>query len=90
MIEDSLFADDSTVIGWTEELKEGKEVIKKSMVNFEERCHDGKEEFVTFRTKEADKTRILGTLLGKKKRRQGCKDQERVHRMVTAGFGNSN
>ena len=66
MIEDLLFADDSTIIGWTEELREGKEVIKKSILNFEEKCHDGKEEFVTFGTKEADKTRILGTLLGKK------------------------
>ena len=47
-------------------IEDRKKVIKKSMLNFEEKCHDGKEEFVTLGTKKADKTRILGTLLGKK------------------------
>ncbi|XP_075264195.1 uncharacterized protein LOC142356111 [Convolutriloba macropyga] len=65
-ITDSLFADDSTLIGWTDELMTGKEEVKAAMSEFEERCHDGKEEFVVFGTETADKTRMLGTRIGKK------------------------
>ena len=65
-ITDTLFADDSTLIGWTDELKTGKEVVKESMLDFEEKCHDGKEESIAFGTEGAQSTRMLGTLLGRK------------------------
>ena len=69
-ITDSLFADDSTLIGWSEELKEGKETIKKEMMKLEEKCHDGKEEIIWFASETAENTRMLGTLIGKKKDRE--------------------
>ena len=69
-ITDSLFADDSTLIGWSEELKEGKETIKKEMMKFEEKRHDGKEETIWFASETAENTRMLGTLIGKKKDRE--------------------
>ena len=65
-ITDSLFADDSTLIGWSDELETGKEVVKNAMYDYEERCHDGKEEKIDFGTIEAEKTRMLGTRIGKK------------------------
>ena len=68
-ITESLFADDSTLIGRMGELQTGKEIFKKSMTDFEERCHDGKEEFICFGTKGADKTRMLGTHIGRKEDR---------------------
>ena len=69
ILEDSLFADDTSLLGWTEELVIGKEVIKKKMMEFEEKCHDGKEESITFATTSAQKTRMLGTLIGKREDR---------------------
>ena len=73
-ITDSLFEDDSTLIGWSEELKEGKEIIKKEMMKemmkFEEKCHDGKEEAIWFASETAENTRMLVTLIGKKKDRE--------------------
>ena len=65
-VEDSLFADDSSLIGWHNELLEGKEIVKKTMLEFEEKCHDGKEEMFTFGSTAAHKSRMLGTLLGNK------------------------
>ena len=65
-ITESLFADDSTLIGWLEELMEGKEVVKRNMLNFEEKCHDGKEEVLPFATSEANPIKMLGTKVGKK------------------------
>ena len=64
-ISESLFADDSTLIGWTDELVQGKEAVKKAMYEFEERCHDGKEESAAFGTHEMRKIKMLGTLIGK-------------------------
>ena len=34
-LEESLFADDSTLLGWTEELAVGKETVKAEMMKFE-------------------------------------------------------
>ena len=67
MITDSLFADDSTLIGWKSELKRGKEVSKAQMLMFEEKCHDGKEEMLTFANKGSEDIRMLGTRVGKKR-----------------------
>ena len=35
------------------------------MIDFEEKCHDGKEQSITFATKTAQNTRMLGTRIGK-------------------------
>ena len=69
ILEDSFFADDTSLLGWIEELVTGKEVIKKKMMEFEEKCHDGKEESITFATTSAQKTRMLGILIGKREDR---------------------
>ena len=62
---DSLFADDSTLIGWNSELREGKTAFKEALAQFEEKCHDGKEENISFASEAANKTRMLGTRIGK-------------------------
>ena len=61
LITESLFADDSTLIGWLDELRTGKEAVKKSMLDFEEKCHDGKEEVLAFGIADGDSIRMLGT-----------------------------
>ena len=58
-IEDAPFADDSTLLGRKNELMEGKEVVKKSMLSMEEKCHDEKEEHPMFATNEGDSSRVL-------------------------------
>ena len=45
---------------WTQELNTGEEVVKKTLREFE-KCHDGKEDNVSFGTGEAANTRMLGT-----------------------------
>ena len=67
MVTDSLFADDSTLLGWNNELVTGKEVVKAAMAEYEEKCHDGKEERVDFGSHECEKTRMLGTRIGRKR-----------------------
>ena len=64
LITESLFADDSTLIGWLDELRTGKEAVKKSMLDFEEKCHDGKEEVLAFGAADGDSIRMLGTREG--------------------------
>ena len=54
------------LIDWTSELKLGKEVVKQAMKDYEEKCHDGKEESISFGTEAANKTRMLGTRIGRK------------------------
>ena len=68
-LEESLFADDSTLLGWTEELAVGKETVKAEMMKFEEKCHNGKEEYIAFGSETANCTRMLGTLIGRKQDR---------------------
>ena len=65
-ITERFFADDSKLIGWTNELKLGKEVVKQAMKDYEENCHNGKEEPISFGTEAANKTRMLGTRIGRK------------------------
>ena len=43
-----LFADDTTLIGTKCELEEGKTAVKNALLEFEEKCHDGKEETIRF------------------------------------------
>ena len=52
-ITESLFTDDTTLLGNREEMLIGKEIVKEVMGNFEEKCHDGKEEHLAFGTAEA-------------------------------------
>ena len=40
-ITESLFADDTTLIGYKGELEQGCRIIKRTMQKFEEKCHDG-------------------------------------------------
>ena len=49
-----------------EELSRGKETIKKTMLKYEEVRHDGKKESIMFGSEAADRTRMLGTLIGRK------------------------
>ena len=65
-ITESIFADDSTLIGRTSELKPGKEVVKQAMKEYEEKCQDGKEESISYGTEAANKARMLGTRIGRK------------------------
>ena len=48
------------------EKKEGKEIVKAEMLNFEEKCPDGKEETLIFEEPEPKNIRLLGTRIGNK------------------------
>ena len=74
-IDNALFADDSTLLGLLEELASEKEVIKAETLKF----HDGKEEVIAFGCETSAKTRMLGTMLGKKEDRAA-----RIKRVYTA------
>ena len=66
IVDQPLFADDTTLIDWLKELQEGKQIIKEEMKQFEETCHDGKDEIIGFDGVVADHIRMLGTMIGKK------------------------
>ena len=57
---ESLFADDTTVIG------KATQVMKESLALFEERTNDAKEERARLGTMEANNIRMLGVYLGRK------------------------
>ena len=63
---ESLFADDTTVIGKAREIDEASQVMKESLALFEERTNDAKEERARLRTMEANNIRRLGVYLGRK------------------------
>ena len=60
----SLFADDTTIIGMSEEIEEGKQIIEKVMGEFEERTKESKEEKMEFGAKDSEEIRMLGTYMG--------------------------
>ena len=66
IITEALFADDTTLYGERREMKEGKEIVKRSMKNFEEQCHEGKEEHLALGTSAGGEIRMLGTWIGRK------------------------
>ena len=66
-LKETLFADDTTLVGNSTELKTGKESVERTMWLFEEKCHDGKEEKITFGSKEAWNTRMFGAALDGKR-----------------------
>ena len=60
----SLFADDTTIIGMSDEIEEGKQIIEKVMGEFEERTNESKEEKMEFGAKDSEEIRMLGTYMG--------------------------
>ena len=60
IIEKSLFADDTTVVGDKKELEEGVSTTKEVMSRFEERNNDDKEEELNFGEEGAEDIRMLG------------------------------
>ena len=63
---EALFADDTTLYGEKDEMRQGKEIVKLSMRSFEEKCHDGKEEHLALGTAAGGETRMLGTWVGRR------------------------
>ena len=63
---ESLFADDTTVIGKACEIDEATQVMKESLALFEKRTNDAKKEIARLGTMEANNIRILGVYLGRK------------------------
>ena len=62
----SLFADDTTITGMSDEIEEGKQIIERVMGEFEERTNESKEDKMEFGTKDSEEIRILGTYMGNK------------------------
>ena len=60
----SLFADDTTITGMSDEIEEGKQIIEKVMGELEERTNESKEDKIEFGTKDSEEIRILGTYMG--------------------------
>ena len=54
----SLFADDTTVIGMSDDIEEGKQIMEKVMGEFEERTNKSKEEKLEFGAKDSEEIRI--------------------------------
>ena len=64
VIDKSLFADDTSVVGYMDELEYGVQATKDVMGWFEERNNDGKEESLMFGTEGSGKIRMLGSWMG--------------------------
>ena len=47
-------------------MNEGKEIVKRSMKNFDEQCYEGKEEHLALGTLAGGEIRTLGTWIGGK------------------------
>ena len=62
----SLFADDTTILGETEEMTEGVRIIKETMKEYEEKNNDNKEERLIFGDIVNEDIRMLGTWMGTK------------------------
>ena len=60
-----LFADDTTVLGTSEEIQSGVEITKKVMNWFEERSNDDKEKYLKFGDEESKGIRMLGCWVGR-------------------------
>ena len=64
VLEKSLFADDTSVVGYEDELEEGVRITKEVMGWFEERNNDSKEESLIFGKEGSGKIRMLGSWMG--------------------------
>ena len=60
----SLLADDTTVIGMSDKMEAGKQIIEKVMGKFEERANESKEEKMEFGERDSEEIRMLGTYMG--------------------------
>ena len=60
----SFFADDTVIIGRSDEIEEGKQIIEKVIGEFEERTDESKEKRMEFGTKDSEEIRMLGTYIG--------------------------
>ena len=65
-VDDSLFADDTTIVGRAKELEVGLRITKEVMNAFEEKNNDDKEEELAFGTEDGEKIRMLGSYIGRK------------------------
>ena len=61
IITEALFADGTLLYGEQGKIQKGKESSKRSMKNFEEQCHEGKEEHLALGTSAGGEIRMLGT-----------------------------
>ena len=59
----SSFADDTTIIGMSDEIEQGKHIIKKVMGKFVERTNESKGEKMEFGAKDSEEIRMLGTYM---------------------------
>ena len=64
-VTESLFADDTTLVGTRKEMASGKEVVKTTMGTFEARCHPDKEEHLELGRPDGDEIRMLGSYMGR-------------------------
>ena len=69
-IVESLFADDTTILGKKDEICIGRDSVMDVMKMFEERCHPDKEEHSFFGESEIESIRMLGSFVGRKKDNQ--------------------
>jgi len=60
----NVFADDTTFIGMSDEIEEGKQIIEKVMGEFEERTNESKEEKMEFKERGSEEIRMLGAYMG--------------------------
>ena len=65
VVTESLFADDTTLVGTRKEMAPGKEVVNATMGTFEERCHPDKEEHLELGRPDGDEIRMLGSYMGR-------------------------
>ena len=56
-------ADDTTTIGMSDGIEEGKQIIKNVMREFEERTNEQKKEKMEFRAKDSKEIQMLGTCI---------------------------
>ena len=85
----SLFSDDTKIIGMSEEIEEGKQIIEKVMGEFEERTKESKEEKMEFGAEDIEEIRILGTYMGNEQDTEmQIKRAARTWMQIKERFGN--
>jgi len=67
---ESLFADDTTILGTREEIFIGRNSFMEVMNMFEEKCYPDKEEHLFFGESESESIRMLGSFVGRKRDNQ--------------------
>ena len=62
---ESLFADDTTLLGTKDEIFLGRDTVIEVMSMFGEKCHRDKEEHLFFGESESESIRMLGSFVGR-------------------------